>query len=71
MAGKKGKDDDSEDPIAQHLAIRMKAGSLTSTISAVEAKKMGLIKTIPTETKPPKPVAGKVVPGKVPANKEN
>lgn len=52
----------------------MKAGSLTSVISAADAKKMGL-KTAPTaEVKPPKAVASKdkpVTTPKVPANKEN
>jgi hypothetical protein len=71
VAGKKGKDDDGDDPIAQHLALRLKAGSLTSVISAADAKKMGLVTKTPVETKPPKPAAGKVVAPKVPANKEN
>jgi hypothetical protein len=32
-SGKKGKDDDSDDPIAQAMALRIKAGGPTSVIS--------------------------------------
>ncbi len=41
-----GKDDDSDDPIAQAMALRIKAGGVTSVISAVDAKKAGV--KIPT-----------------------
>jgi hypothetical protein len=69
--GKKGSEE-LDDPIAYHIAIRMKAGSLNSTISQADAKKMGLITTIPTAKTSTKVVPGKdLKPGKVPANKEN
>ncbi|CDW71249.1 UNKNOWN [Stylonychia lemnae] len=49
VAGKKGgKDDDSDDPIAKSLALRIKAGGISEVISQAEAKKLGLIKTTVT-----------------------
>lgn len=36
-----GKDDDSDDPIAQSLAQRMKAGTITSVVSTADPKKSG------------------------------
>lgn len=60
--GKKGKDDDSDDPIAQAMAIRIKAGGPTQVISAADAKKMGLKVTAPPVSKPAdkgKPIGAK------------
>ena len=77
---KKGKDDDGDDPIAQAMALRMKAGGPTSVITPAEAKKLGLLKTTTTavmaaeklkagvdKSKP----AGQKEEKKTPANKEN
>ena len=36
------KDDDKDDPIAQHLKAREKAGGITTILSAADAKKAGL-----------------------------
>ena len=45
--------DDSEDPIAQSLAIRVKHGGITTVVSAADVKKSGgLIKTTTTTTTP-------------------
>jgi hypothetical protein len=42
---KQGKDDDTDDPIAQAFKLREKFGGPTQQVPAAEAKKLGLIKT--------------------------
>lgn len=44
VVGGKKTGDDSDDPIAQAMALRIKAGGPTSVVSAADAKKLGLIK---------------------------
>lgn len=51
-SGKKptaGKDDDSDDPIAQAMALRIKAGGVTSVVSAPDAKKAGVKQPTPAQ----------------------
>ena len=47
---KGGKDDDSDDPIAQAMKLREKFGGPTAQVPAAEAKKLGLVKA-PSEKK--------------------
>ena len=59
-AGKKGKDDDNDDPIALHMKYREQFGGPSAVVSAADAKKLGL-KVTKVETKDPKKIEPKGV----------